>query len=204
MISEIKELADKMYQREAEIINEKVKNERKQAIEDASRRGLIRSGAPLGKFLEIELNKVKQLSNARMNIDIELFLKKNRTITKSDVEWIYNRTKNLIETQIGHLKRQMVEDYAHFLPGRSISSAVLQKIEDAKTKLMLEIKREVDIRKGQIDLESKKEREVKEISPVSKLSSIKNWTMNHPLVACLVAIIAGVIVLVIGYIFKIR
>lgn len=34
-----------------------------------------------------------------------------------------------------------------------------------------------------------------------RFSSIKKWTMNHPLVALLVAIIAGVTVLVIGYFF---
>ena len=48
---------------------------------------------------------------------------------------------------------------------------------------------------------STKEKELSTRVRPSKASSIKNWTMSHPLVALLVTIIAGVIVLVIGYFF---
>lgn len=192
MTSEIERLADMMYQREVETIIRETTEEKKRTVQDACSRGLGQSGMLLGKLREIELNKLKRFSKARIDVVLPLLQKQKGIIEKDDITRIYDWIEKMIQVQIEHSKRLITEKCAQQNAPASVLPSFLKQMDEAKLGILIDTKRELEIRQGQINLEAERrkreERKVEEVPSANKPSFVKNWTMNHPVIAFIIGL----------------
>jgi hypothetical protein len=139
------ELSDLLYSRERDRISSELKKDLPKISNSFESRGIFYSGMHVNKIFNRKLDAINQLVNFRINQDMKEISKLFDVVTSEICEKIYERAKQLIESQINNLKFEMEKFCRHFPGSDSYLDLIDSRIKDEKNKLISYTKREVDI-----------------------------------------------------------
>jgi len=170
------ELSDLLYSRERDRILFELKKDLPEISEEFNLHGTFYSSMHLNKILERRLEAIKQLVNFRIKLDAQEIDKIVDIITVEISEKIFERAKQLIESQIENLKFEMEKFCRHFPGPDSYLDLINSRIKDDKNKLISYTKREVDIFQKQSESnmlrDEKKEKKLIVSEIIEKIDSI--------------------------------
>jgi len=170
------ELSDLLYSRERDKISSDLEKVLPKISEEFNLRGMFHSSIHVNKILDRRLEALKQLVNFRMKQDMQEIGKLFDVVTSEICEKIYERAKQLIESQIDNLKFEMEKFCRHFPSPDSYLDLIDSRIKDEKNKLISYAKREVDIFQRQsesnVQKNEKKEKKLIVSETIEKIDSI--------------------------------
>jgi len=170
------ELSDLLYSRERDRILSELKKDLPEISEEFNLHGTFYSSIHVNKILYRRLEALKQLVNFRMKQDMQEIGKLFDVVTAEICEKIYERAKQLIESQIDNLKFEMEKFCRHFPGPDSYLDLINSRIKDEKNKLISYAKREVDIFQKQsesnVQRDEKKEKKLIVSEIMEKIDSI--------------------------------
>ena len=170
------ELSDLLYSRERDRISSELKKDLPKISNSFESRGIFYSGMHVNKIFNRKLEAINQLVNFRINQDMKEIGKLFDVVTSEICEKIYERAKQLIESQIDNLKFEMEKFCRHFPSPNSYLDLIHNRIKDEKNKLISYAKREVDIFQRQsesnVQENEKKERKLIVSEIIEKIDSI--------------------------------
>jgi predicted nucleic acid-binding Zn-ribbon protein len=170
------ELSDLLYSRERDKISSDLEKVLPKISEEFNLRGMFHSSIHVNKILDRRLEALKQLVNFRMKQDMQEISKLFDVVTSEICEKIYERVKQLIESQIDNLKFEMEKFCRHFPGPDSYLDLIDSRIKDEKNKLIGYAKREVDIFQRQSESimkrDEKKEKKFIVSEIIEKIDSI--------------------------------
>lgn len=158
MIKETKidwELADKIYAREEDKILENITKEKQNIAQECTKLHLGNSSIR-ARMYRANIDMLAQLADARIDADWEIVSKNRTNITDANINKILAR---LNDTLSQHIRRFMQSMEVSAQRNRTWGSAVAQSYQDknnrTKGKLLAKAKRELEIRRGRLELETK-------------------------------------------------
>jgi len=177
------ELSDLLYSRERDRILSELKKDLPKISEEFNLHGTFYSSMHVNKILDRRLEVLKQLVNFRMKQDMQEISKLFDVVTAEICEKIYERAKQLIESQIDNLKFEMEKFCRHFPGPDSYLDLINSRIKDEKNKLISYAKREVNIFQKQsesnVQRDEKKERKLIVSEIIEKIDSINLLMKKH-------------------------
>lgn len=170
------ELSDLLYSRERDKISSDLEKVLPKISGEFDLRGMFHSSIHVNKILDRRLEALKQLVNFRMKQDMQEISKLFCVVTSKICEKIYERVKQLIESQIDNLKFEMKKFCRHFPGPDSYLDLIDSRIKDEKNKLIGYAKREVDIFQRQsesnVQIDENKEKKFIVSKIIEKIDSI--------------------------------
>ena len=151
------ELSDLLYSRERDRILSELKKDLPEISEEFNLHGTFYSSMHVNKILDRRLEALKQLVNFRMKQDMQEIGKLFDVVASEICEKIYERSKQLIESQIDNLKFEMEKFCRHFPGPDSYLDLIKNRIKEEKNKLISYAKREVEIFQRQYESNMKRD-----------------------------------------------
>ncbi len=163
------ELSDLLYSRERDRISSELKKDLPKISEEFSLGNTFYSSTHVNKIFDKRLEIVNQLVNFRIKQDTQEICKLFDIVTTEICEKIFERAKQLIESQMDNLKFEMEKFCSHFPGPDSYLGLIKSRIKDEKNKLISYAKREVDIFQKQSESNLQKHEKKEEGFIVSKI-----------------------------------
>jgi hypothetical protein len=170
------ELSDLIYFREIDKTLSNLGKDLSRISREFNIRGMFHSSIHVNKIFDKRMEIINQLVNFRINQDMEEIDKVFNIVTGEICEKIFERAKQIIESQIDNLKLE-IENFCRRFPGPdSYLDLINSRIKDEKNKLISYAKREVDIFQRQyesnVQKDEKKERKLIVSEIIEKIDSI--------------------------------